>query len=218
VIFDFNGTISDDEPILEEIYLRMFAEEGQAIDREDYYRHFAGFSDREIIERALASSGRPVDADHVQALLRRKIDLYTTKAAEQSPIALDAAAFVRAVALRVPVAIASGAPREEIELVLANADLREVFSAVVCLEDVGRGKPDPEAYLLALDQLRLAVGDREIAPGQALVFEDADPGVQAAKAAGMGCVALRNSAYTGVPVTADLVIDRLHTDLIADLF
>jgi beta-phosphoglucomutase len=217
VIFDFNGTISDDEPILEEIYLRLFAEEGQPIDREVYYRDFAGFSDREIIERALGRTGRPVHADQVEGLLRRKIENYKTAAAERSPISAEAANFVRAVGTRVPVAIASGAPREEIEMVLAGADLSTIFSAVVCLDDVERGKPDPEGYLLALEGLRHAVGEPEIAPQETLVFEDADPGVRAAKAAGMRCVALRNPAYTGVPVAADLVVDRLDVDLLVEL-
>jgi sugar-phosphatase len=80
----------------------------------------------------------------------------------------------------------------------------------VCADDVERGKPDPEGYLKAAASLG-------VEPAFILVFEDADAGVQAARAAGMRCVALKTPAYTGHPVAADLVLDRLDPSLVETL-
>jgi beta-phosphoglucomutase len=201
VIFDFNGTISDDEPVLDRLFCAMASDLGAPMTSEDYYRDLAGLSDVEIVKRIVARSGASADLD---ALLREKIARYKAIVAEAPTVGDDVAAFVRAVADRVPVAIASGAVREEVEHVLRIAGLLELFAAIVTVDDVEHGKPDPEGYLLALERL----GDG-IDPADVLVFEDADAGVQSAKAAGMRCVAVRSPAYTGEPVAADVVLDRL---------
>ena len=201
VVFDFNGTISDDEPVLDRLFCAMSADLGVPLTSEDYYRLLAGLSDVEIVRRIVARTGAGADVD---ALLREKVERYKAIVTAEPTIGADAAAFVRAMAERVPVAIASGALREEVEHVLRIAGLLDVFAAIVTVDDVEHGKPDPEGYLLALDRL----GDG-IAAADVLVFEDADAGVQAAKAAGMRCAALRTPAYTGSPVAADVVLDRL---------
>jgi beta-phosphoglucomutase len=199
VIFDFNGTISDDEPVLDRLFCAMASDLGVPLTSADYFRDLAGLSDVEIVRRIVARSGA-AGAD-VDALLREKIARYKRIVSEQPTIDAASAAFVRAVADRVPVAIASGAVREEVEHVLRLAGLLDLFTAVVTVDDVTRGKPDPEGYLLALDGL-----PGEIAASDVLVFEDADAGVQAAKAAGMRCAALRTPAYTA---GADIELDRL---------
>jgi len=201
VIFDFNGTISDDEPVLDRLFCAMASDLGAPMTSEDYYRDLAGLSDVEIVKRIVARSGASADVD---ALLREKIARYKAIVAEAPTIGDDVAAFVRAVAGRVPVAIASGAVREEVEHVLRIAGLLELFAAIVTVDDVEHGKPDPEGYLLALERLGEGIG-----PADVLVFEDADAGVQSAKAAGMRCAVVRSPAYTGEPVAADAVLDRL---------
>ena len=77
----------------------------------------------------------------------------------------------------------SGASRDEIEPVLAAAGLEDAFAAVVAMEDVEQGKPDPAGYLRALELLA-------IEPRDAAAIEDSPPGVVAAKAAGIRCVGL----------------------------
>jgi beta-phosphoglucomutase-like phosphatase (HAD superfamily) len=71
--------------------------------------------------------------------------------------------------------------------VLEGAGLRELFPVLVCLEDVTHGKPDPEGYLLALDRLGSHVG-RRLSAETTIVFEDSEPGLQSAIAAGMECI------------------------------
>lgn len=215
VLFDFNGTISDDEPLLERIFRELFAPLGIPLSSETYFRDLAGFSDPEIIERVLEVNAIETTPERRAALLRAKIDRYNALVAAQPTVSAEVAAFVRAVAARVPVAIASGAVREEVDYVLGLAGLNGLFAAVVCIDDVERGKPDPEGFALALARLNDAARPTPpIQPGETLVIEDANTGVRAAKAAGMRCVALRTPAYTGEPVAADEVVDALDAELV----
>jgi HAD superfamily hydrolase (TIGR01509 family) len=86
-----------------------------------------------------------------------------------------------------PLAVASSGVRGYLEAVLQRLGLRQYFDVLVSGEDVTRGKPDPEPYLLAAARLG-------VRPGQCVVFEDAAVGVRAAKAAGMACIAVPNPA------------------------
>ena len=180
VVFDFNGTISDDEPLLAELFVQIFGEVGIEVSEERYFGEFAGYSDPEIVDRVLAGAGR---ADPVVArrLLERRAELYLERAGGGETVHPEVAACVREIAGRVPVAVASGAVRAEVEVVLEGARLRPLLAAVVTADDVAQGKPDPEGYLIALERLGVAGSD-------ALSFEDTHFGVMAAVAAGMRCV------------------------------
>jgi HAD superfamily hydrolase (TIGR01509 family) len=193
VVFDFNGTISDDEPLLAELCTLIFAEIGIEVSRELYFGAFAGYSDPEIVERVLRRHERH-DQALAEQLLTRRTALYLERAASGETVHAAAAACVREIAGRVPVAVASGAARAEVEAVLEGSGLRGLFEVIVAAEDVERGKPDPLAYTMALARLGFA-------PAGTLAFEDTHLGFAAAVTAGMRCV--------GVGDTVDA--DRLRT-------
>jgi beta-phosphoglucomutase len=182
VVFDFNGTISDDEPLLAELCAAIFAEIGIDVPRDVYFGEFAGYSDPEIVERVLRRHGRYEPA-LAERLLARRTRLYLERAASGETVHPAAAACVREIAARVPVAVASGAARAEVEAVLEGSGLRGLFDVIVAAEDVERGKPDPLAYAMALARMG-------IPPEGTLAFEDTHLGVAAAVAAGMRCVAV----------------------------
>jgi len=79
---------------------------------------------------------------------------------------------------RIPFAVVSGGTRESVSKTLMILGLLDRFPTLVCADDYTRGKPDPEAYLMAAAQLG-------VAPEKCLVFEDTELGIQAARAAGM---------------------------------
>jgi beta-phosphoglucomutase-like phosphatase (HAD superfamily) len=179
-MFDFNGTLSDDEPLLFAILADLFAEQGRPLSEDVYYGQLAGLSDPEIVRSWLG-------ADHpaVDTVLAERIARYRAQVADGSTISPAAREAVCHAAELVPVAVVSGAHRAEIVPALQAAGLGDAFSVVVAIEDVERGKPDPAGYLLALELL-----GGEIAPGDVTVFEDTEAGVASAKAAGMRCVAV----------------------------
>lgn len=189
VVFDFNGTISDDEPLLAELFVQIFGEIGIEVTEERYYGEFAGYSDPEIVERVLSETGRH-DPTVARRLLDRRAGLYLARAGAGETVHPEVAACVREIAGRVPVAVASGAVRAEVEPVLQGSGLRPLLAAVITADDVAQGKPDPEGYLIALDRLGVPGSD-------ALSFEDTHFGVIAAVAAGMRCVGV------GTTVSAD---------------
>jgi beta-phosphoglucomutase len=81
-------------------------------------------------------------------------------------------------------AIGSSAPRANLELILQTTGIEHYLDAVIGAEETQRGKPDPQVFLVAAARLGAP-------PGNCVVFEDAVAGVQAARAGGMKCVAVR---------------------------
>ena len=130
VVLDFNGTISDDEPLLAELFVQIFGEAGIEVTEERYFGEFAGYSDPEIVERILAEAGRS-DPAVARGLLNRRAELYLQRADAGETVHPAVAACVREIAGRVPVAVASGAVRVEVEAVLDGSGLRPHLEAVV---------------------------------------------------------------------------------------
>lgn len=199
VVFDFNGTLSNDEPILCEIFLELFAAHGKPLSAQEYYDELVGLSDPEIVRTWLG-------ADHpdVEEVIGERIARYRAAVADGSTVEESTREALRYAAGRVPVAIVSGAARAEVETVIRAAGLEELVSFVVPAEDVERGKPDPEGYLRALELF-----GSDLRPAQVLVFEDTEAGIASAKAAGMTVVALTGTLAPKRLREADDRVDRL---------
>ena len=202
VLFDFNGTISDDEPLLCAIFQELFAAAGKPVSEEEYFDRLAGLSDPEIVAAWL---GR---AD--PAIVDRKIARYRERAEDGSTVDDETRRAVLFAAEHGPIAVVSGAARSEIEPVLAAAGLRDAVQAIVAVEDVPRGKPEPDGYLRGLELLGLR-------PEDAVAVEDSPPGVAAAKAAGLRCAALTRAFSAERLAGADLFADRVDRELIRRL-
>jgi beta-phosphoglucomutase len=102
-------------------------------------------------------------------------------------------------------AIASSAPRANLDVILAALKLSNWFDAVVGAEDVTRGKPDPQVYLIAAQRL-------EVPPARCLVIEDAAAGIEGAQRAGMQAIGVGpNHARLGAAVHAR-ALDQLSAD------
>lgn len=124
--------------------------------------------------------------------------------------------LVRELAGALPLAIASGALRGEIEAILAAGGLRDAFSAVVGADDVERTKPDPMPFLAARDRLA-AVRAAGLTSRECVAFEDSVGGVASARAAGMSVVAVTNSCSAPKLGLAQRVVDSLERVTLADL-
>jgi beta-phosphoglucomutase len=206
MVFDFNGTLSDDEPVLCEIFTHLFAEHGRPMSAQEYFDHLAGLSDPEIVTTWLGE-----DHPDVRAVIGERERRYRAAAADGSTIHEHVREAVRHAAERVPLAICSGAARAEIEPVIESAGIAGCFRTVVTSNDVVHGKPDPEGYVKTLEIL-------DADPARAVVFEDTEAGVASARAAGVGRVlAMRTTLEPHRLAEADELIDRIDLDLMRRL-
>jgi len=202
VVFDFNGTLSDDEPVLCEIFVHLFEAHGKPLSAQEYFDRLAGLSDPEIVRTWL---GR--DHPDVDAVIAERIVRYRAAVADGSTVHEHVREAVRYAAERVPLAICSGAARAEIEPVVEASGIAACFRAIVTSDDVVEGKPDPEGYLAALELL-------EADPAETVVFEDTEAGVASAKAAGVGRVlAMKTTLEPHRLAHADELIDRIDVDV-----
>jgi len=202
VVFDFNGTLSDDEPVLARVYEELFAELGHPLTADEYYEHLAGHTDEEMFVRWLGASS--------DDLIRERVRRYNLLVSDGSTVHEDVRAAVRWAAERMPVAVVSAALRDEIEPVLAASGIRDLFSLVLSQDDVTRGKPDPQPYLLAAERLGLP-------PEELLVFEDTDVGVASAKAAGARVVGLTRTLGAKRLAAADELVDQIDVGVLESL-
>lgn len=114
-----------------------------------------------------------------------------------------------------PIAIASSAVKTNIDLVLKKFNIENYFSVIISGDDVNKGKPDPEPYLIAAQKLNLE-------PKNCLVLEDATSGIDSAKAAGCKCIAvINNNTPPQDRSRADKIInslEELNLDMIKALY
>lgn len=193
VIFDFDGVIADTEPLHFEGLRRTLAEIGITLTEADYYANYLGFDDRGCILEALRVNQRPATISIVQELMHKKAVAYLASIKDHLVIFPGVREFVTEAAAAYPTAIASGALRAEIELILEQAGIRKTFRHITSAEDVTKGKPDPQPFLHALAALNRQRDARSLLPDSCLVVEDSLPGIRAAKSAGMKVLAVANT-------------------------
>jgi HAD superfamily hydrolase (TIGR01509 family) len=211
VIFDFNGIIVDDEPIHFRLFQRVFAEEGIDLAEATYYQRYLGFDDRGAFLAGFRDHGRAIGPAKLQQLIARKADYYQEAIRNHVAIFPGVRALVEDLARHVPLAVASGALRQEIETILQTAGLLSHFRAIVSAEDVQQGKPEPEIFIKALAALNAANGaGAAIAPIDCVVIEDSKEGVRGARQAGMKCLAVTNSHPSELLQEADAIVASLE--------
>ena len=174
-IFDLDGTLVDTMPL----HYRAWDEAMRAaglhctLDEELFYS-LGGVPTLKVAELIGKHYGLKVDPhaifDHKEALFQ--------SLQNDAKLIEPVVEIARRVALTHPVAIASGGPRAIVHGMLKLTGLAPLFKVVVTPEDVVHGKPHPDMFLLAAKKIG-------VAPEKCLVFEDAEPGMRAAEAAGM---------------------------------
>ncbi len=194
LVFDFNGVISDDESIHQEALCQALREEGICLSAEQYQAGYLGRDDRDCLRMAFNRAGRNLSPEWMRRLIVRKSHLYLQWAPERVRLFAGVLPLLEEARGKLPMAIASGALRPEVELVLEKFQLRRYFCAVVTQEDVGKGKPDPEIFVKALDAINQSPFYQEsVRAEECLVVEDSPAGIEAAREAGMRCLAVSHS-------------------------
>jgi len=184
VIFDLDGVLVDSGVHHRAAWHALLSELG-VTPPADAWRLTIGRPAEEAVRTLV---GRPLDAAEARRLTRRKHHHYARLAKRGTQPIAGVTRFVELLArLGVPRAVATSATGVDLGHLLRTVGLAHYFSIVVTSEDVRRGKPDPETYLLAARRL-------DLEPGACLVFEDAVVGVEAARRAGMTVIGV-STAY-----------------------
>lgn len=198
VIFDVDGVLIDSAAPHLQSWQRLAEENGRTVTSEQFSSTF-GRTNRDIIPILFGD----IPTERLRALSERKEVIYRALIRDRVPVVSGARELVRQLHLGgVRLAIGSSGPRENIELVIDALDAREMFQAIVCAEDVTRGKPDPQVFEIAIRRIG-------VAPGRCIVVEDAPAGVAAARAAGAKAVAVLMHHAAAAFEGANLVVDRL---------
>jgi len=217
VIFDFDGVIADTEPLHFESLRRTLADIEIMLTEQDYFADYLGFDDRGCILEALQINRRPISLSLVEELMAKKAAAYLASIKNHLVIFPGVREFVEDAAATYPIAIASGALRAEIELVLEQIGIRKAFRHITSAEDVTCGKPNPEPFLQALAGLNRQHSAAPISPDFCLAIEDSLPGIRAARSAGMKVLAVANTHTVQDLHEADTISYSLSETRLKDL-
>lgn len=175
-IFDCDGTIADNMPLHYRAWSMAMADFGGEYPEELFYA-WGGRPTAVIVGMLNEKYGLALDVDET---VQRKEKYYLTLISEVVPVP-EVMEIVTSMHGIVPLSVASGGHRELVEATLDVFGIRDLFQAIVCVEDYERGKPHPEPFLLAAKLM-------SVAPEDCVVFEDSPIGIEAAKAANMAWV------------------------------
>ncbi|MBV9209647.1 MAG: HAD family phosphatase [Acidobacteria bacterium] len=222
ILFDFNGVIIDDEPIQLKAYQELLKAEDVPLSEEDYYQ-MLGMDDATFLRASYERAGKELTEEKLKELIERKVAEHRRITADELPLFPGVVNFIKAASRHFTLGIVSMALRAEIDYVLERAGLAGIFDGIVSAEDVETCKPDPACYnrgFLLLDEQRRKDGRLNISPHECLVVEDAPPGIQSARDAGMKTLGVTNTVKeaalraAGADVVthslADWTVDAVH--------
>jgi len=180
-IFDMDGTIIDNMAVHVQTWLEMLSGMGVHITAEEFLTHANGRTNGQIMRMLIDEN---MSVDEIRQLASRKEAHYRELYGPQLK-AVDG--FYELVAqakeMGIKLAVATSAPRENVDFVLGGLAIRGEFDAVVDAEDIEKSKPDPEIFLTTAERLG-------VEPRECVVFEDSYSGLEAARRAGMTVIAL----------------------------
>ena len=217
VIFDFDGVITDTEVLHHRTFNKVLGQYGIKITIKDYYKHYLGLSDFDLFRLFIDKGKLKISPDQIDTLVKQKNHIFEELVKNDGEIIEGVREFLQLLRENnILLAICSGALLTEIKLILENAGLQDFFEIIVSAEQVNKGKPDPEGFLLALERLN-AKNENTITAEQCIVIEDSHWGIEAAKSAKMHTVAITNSYDADQLSKAEKVIDNLSQLTMDDL-
>ncbi len=199
VIWDLDGVIVDTAPFHFQAWTKTLEEMGLPFSQEEFALIF-GRRNRDILAEVI---GKPLSTEEMERISARKESLFR-EALRGKVRALPGVLFWLEELKRrgYRQALATSAPRENMEMMVGSLGIEGFFDKIVLADELSAGKPDPEIFLLAAKALQLS-------PTRCIVIEDAVAGVEAAKRAGMRCIALATSHPRRALAEADMVVDSL---------
>lgn len=210
IIFDFDGVVVDSEPVHYAAIRDVAATQGIELSYDRYLRDLIGYDDRDAFRHLLSEAGKVVTDSAVAALKDAKQVAFEALAGRGVPMIPGTRALIEeAVSLRWPIAIASGATRADIDLILGGLGLAPHFPVIVTADDVAASKPHPQTYALAAERLRQRHPDLNLQRNQYLAIEDTAAGIASASGAGLKTLALETTSPRDHLRDADRIVKDL---------
>jgi len=212
VLFDFDGVIVNSEPLHFLAFNTVLEEEGIELTEQDYYNELIGFDDKGAIKHLYTTRKLPLEPKTFLRLMTRKSEVMMELIRARRYKALPGVEeFVRALWRNYPLAICSGALREEIEVMLEGVALRDCFGVIVSAEDVTVGKPDPACYLHTARLVGQKI-KKTLKPSDCLVIEDAPKVAKNARQVGFSVLAVATSYSIERLGDANWAVQSLQVD------
>jgi beta-phosphoglucomutase len=213
IVFDFDGVLANSEPLHLRSYQAVLGELGVTLGRDEYYREYLGFDDATAFKTVSERHGLGWDGPQITEIVARKTVIFDEIVATTDVLYPEAVPCVERLAAALPLGIASGALRHEIEAILRRSGLDRHFRFIVAAGDTARGKPAPDPY-------RRAARLHARPPEQCVAIEDSRWGIESAKDAGLHCVGITTSYGARDLPGADAIIgslDEFTVDLLTRL-
>jgi HAD superfamily hydrolase (TIGR01509 family) len=200
VIFDLDGVLIDSEQRWNAAKEELVREAGGRW-RDDAPGVMMGMSSPEWSAYLHDELGVPMEAEAIsREVVRRMLEGYE----RELPLLPGASEAVHALAARWPLGLASSSNREVIDRVLELAGFGDAFRVAVSSEEVDRGKPAPDVYLVVAERLG-------VQPARCAAIEDSSNGLRAAASAGMAVIAVPNAHYPPEDDALSLASARVAT-------
>ncbi len=188
VVFDMDGLLIESEEDWARVRREFVAEHGGAMD-EERERAMQGMNTAEWSAFLRDEFALPLTVPEIGALvIERRMEAYR----EHLVVLPNAIETVRACAARFPCAVASSSPAVLVGFAIAALGLESAFRATASSDEVAKGKPAPDVYLLACERLGAN-------PAACVAFEDSTNGIHAAANAGLRVIAVPNASYPPRP-------------------
>lgn len=204
VIFDWDGTLADTKDFVVSAFQRVLRENGCEVS-DAFIKKRMGIGPRNTLKQALKTANIPFDKEMIDRLEEEKIKIQLTLT-DGVNLFQGAKELLDSLQGRVKRALATMSNRRVIDKLLRVKGIRGYFDVVVSFDEVDHPKPHPEVFLKGAMKLKCY-------PEQCVVIEDSIFGVEAAKRAGMKCIAIPSGAYSKEELREqrpDLIVESLN--------
>jgi len=202
IISDFDGVLVDSMSFHAQAWKTSFREAGIDIEKEEIYI-LEGSNHRGIIEKIFEKQGLVPTEEDIEQIHERKKELFFKN---QEVYVFDGMDEIfRSLQTKFKLAVVSGSDRVIVETLMGKF-YPEIFNTIIAGTDIEKGKPDPEPYLTAVKRLA-------VQKDKCIVLENATLGVEAAKNAGLFCIAVPTYVSADLLKRADIVV-RDHRELV----
>ena len=203
IIFDFDGVILDSENSHFIAFNEGLKNLNINISEDEYYSKYISLDDRGVITNVVNDKNISVTNEEIDMIIKNKNDYFESRLIDNSKLFPGVEELIIQLSKNFVLSIGSGANRSEIIKTLKNNNIHDYFEIIVSANEVNNPKPNPETYNRVLDNINTDFNINEI-----IVIEDSPGGIEAAKSAGLKCIAITNTFDNKQLRKADIIVSN----------